>query len=310
MEKVSDIDRPSRKLTSAMLQGGPSPLEQLPALGHVFEQLAANVSTSLEGFFAKRAVASAQGTARATTFESLLQSQGRLAAVLRCGDAGGRLALIFASDVADFAVASAFKAGRAPTARGARAVTTIDKFFVREFANRLAKAFSAAFAESTGATLAFEELLTLADASLFGRRNMAAVAARFEVESARRSTSFTALLPQNLLQAFRRELSIRPAAAPAAVDQRWVKQLEAGVSSARMPVTVVLETLKMTLGDVANLSVGQVLSLRGSARGRLRLECGGRTVFWGRLSEGAGRYLVEVETPVTDDEEIALGRSP
>ena len=77
--------------------------------------------------------------------------------------------------------------------------------------------------------------------------------------------------------------------------------MEVGVTKARIAVTAVLDELEMTLGDVAEFAVGQVLNLHGAGMGRVRLECAGREMFWCKLGQGEGRYSLEIEEPVEQE---------
>ena len=52
-----------------------------------------------------------------------------------------------------------------------------------------------------------------------------------------------------------------------------------------MAVHAILEETEMTLGELASLKVGDLVDLRGGTLGRVRLECEGRGVFWGRLNQ-------------------------
>jgi len=40
--------------------------------------------------------------------------------------------------------------------------------------------------------------------------------------------------------------------------------------------------------------VGHVLALQGEGLGRVRLDCAGRSMFWCRLAEKDGRYVLEI----------------
>ena len=304
-EASAEKDAVGRKFTGDMLGGGAP--ERLPALDHVFKLFAEAVPDALAGFLVEKAVAAVRDVTRSSLFESLETSRGRFAALLSGAPGDLRMILIFDEDVGDFAVESCFSGGpNGAPAAATRAPTTIDTFFVSEYARRVAGAFSAVFAQAVGPIFAFESLQTISDTNLLGKRDMPTVAACLNVACSGRSSSIVALLPQSLLASLRTELSLEPPASnEGAIDPRWLKQLEAGVSSAEIPLVGVLETLEMSLGDVAGFSVGSVLGLSRPTDGRLRLECGGRGVFWGRLAQHADRYVIEIEGPIDDRAERA-----
>ena len=110
------------------------------------------------------------------------------------------------------------------------------------------------------------------------------------------------LAPQAALAPLRKQLATEPGAESGGGDPRWARQLEQGVARARVAVSAVLDELPMSLGDIAALSPGQVLTLHGSGMGRVRLECEGREMFWCKLGQGDGRYSLEIEAAVEPED--------
>jgi len=114
-------------------------------------------------------------------------------------------------------------------------------------------------------------------------------------------TALIVLLPQTLLSPMRKNLSFDPSGEALASDPRWMRQMEVGVTKARIAVTAVLDELEMTLGEIADLAVGQVLNLHGAGMGRVRLECAGHEMFWCKLGQGEGRYSLKIEEPIEQE---------
>jgi flagellar motor switch protein FliM len=167
----------------------------------------------------------------------------------------------------------------------------------------LGKALDRAFAEIASLELTFERLQTLLDVYALGRRDMQAVAARLTIDTPAGPTALVVLLPQTLLLPIRKNLSFDPGSQSSTSDPGWTRQLKVGVTKARVAVTAVLDDLEMTLGDVADLAVGQVLALHGAGMGRVRLQCAGREMFWCKLGRGEGRYSLEIEEPIEQEDD-------
>ena len=74
--------------------------------------------------------------------------------------------------------------------------------------------------------------------------------------------------------------------------------MEVGVQQTRLPVKAVLEEVAMSLGDVANFRVGELLPLQCNDFTSIRLECSGRGMFTCKLGQADGRYRLEVESPI------------
>ena len=114
------------------------------------------------------------------------------------------------------------------------------------------------------------------------------------------------LIPQSLLLPFRKELE-REAAEPPRADRRWSLSMETGVKQTRLPVTAILEEIPMSLGEVAHFRVGEVLPLQTGGFDSVRLECAGRGMFLCKLGQGDGRYRLEIDLPIAQDLEPAVG---
>ncbi len=282
-------------------------LERMPGLAFALAQFALNVPEAIAPFWKTSLPGTIDETKRTTLFEFMSDCEGRIAAVLHCEQFDTRLLMIFEHGVIDTIIPAIFgneaqtNGDAAATGRLNRAPTTIEMSLVAELARRLGAALDRGFAQIATLGLTFERLETLVDVHALGRRDMPAVAARLTIETPAGPAALTLLVPQSLLAPIRKNLSFDPESESAAVDPRWARQLEVGVTKARIAVTAVLDELEMTLGDIADLAVGQVLALHGAGMGRVRLECAGRQMFWCKLGQGEGRYSLEIEDPIDLD---------
>ncbi len=186
-----------------------------------------------------------------------------------------------------------------PASEAPRPRTPIETALVEEFARGLGRALEDGFAPAARLSLAFERLVTLADA--------------LRARTARHAGGRGALLPadgRRRLRGAGAAAAIPAAAVPqgarartrrarrAAADRRWSHSMESEVKQTRLPVTAILEELSMTLGDVASFGVGTFLPLQSGDFESVRLECAGRGMFLCRLGQGDGRYRLEIETPI------------
>jgi len=291
---------------------GPQPdhpgvaIERLPGLAFALEQFALNVREALAPLCKARASGTMEEMKPTSLFELLGECEGRTAAMLHCAPFDARLLLIFDPRIVDTLVAAVFGGSAADRdaslrARPNRPRTGIETSLVAELARSLGKALDKAFAQAASLELRFERLETLVDVHALGRRDMPAVAATLTIDTAGGAASLVVLLPQTLLLPMRKSLSLDPGEEASAADPRWTRQMEVGVTKARIAVTAVLDELEMTLGDIADLAVGQVLNLHGAGMGRVRLESAGHEMFWCKLGQGDGRYSLEIEEPIEQD---------
>jgi flagellar motor switch protein FliM len=282
-------------------------IERMPGIAFALEQFALSVPDTL----APLCKASSSGTIdelRSTSlFQFLGECQGLTAAVLNCAALDARMLMIFDEAIADTLVTAIFSGedeselGRRPR----RPRTTIETGLIAELARRLCKALNKGFERTASLALTYERLETLADVHTLGRRDMPAIAARVTIDTAGGPTPLIALFPQSLLAPIRKDLTFDPGNEAPASDPRWTRDMEARVTKTPVAVTAILDQVEMTLGEIAKLAIGQVLTLNGAGMGRVRLECAGREIFWCKLGEGDGRYSLQIEEAIAQESELA-----
>jgi flagellar motor switch protein FliM len=292
-------------------------IERMPGLVFALGQFALNVTEALASLCAGHSLGTVNEMEPKDLFEFLGDHEGRTAAVLHSAQLDARLLLIFDAHIADTLVnavfggeAAAIREAAEP-ARPSRPLTGIETNLIAELARSLGKALDRAFAEIASLELTFERLQTLIDVYALGRRDTQALAARLTIETRAGPTNLLVLLPQALLLPIRQNLSFDPGRQPSMSDPGWTRQMKVGVTKARVVVTAVLDEVEMTLGEIADLAVGQALALHGAGMGRVRLQCAGREMFWCKLGRGEGRYSLEIEEPIepeSDSLEAATAR--
>jgi len=277
--------------------------ERLPGLAFAFEQFALNIPAAV-GSLLKLDVPPKLDVIRPeTVFAALGACEGQLAAALHSGALDAKLMLIFDPKIAESLIATVFGDESVSVGeRSPRPATTIELHLVAELARRLAGALEAAFDSFGSLELRLERLEKLADVYALGRRDGPAVEVRLNVTTRVGPLTLVVLAPQASLAPLRKRLAAEPGAETGGGDPRWARQLEQGVARARVAVCAVLDELPMSLGDIAAMSIGQVLTLHGSGMGRVRLECEGREMFWCKLGQGDGRYSLEIEGAVEPED--------
>jgi flagellar motor switch protein FliM len=303
-EDVIEADSGSRRLKGALLEHSGLPVERMPGLvaaleGFIAEapqRLAPLVNRSLGG----GTIEPAQPT---TLFQAIGDCAGLTAAIYASEEPEARMLIALDERIDDLIVASIFGESVTPAVEDEEAPrprTPIETALVEEFARALGRALEGGFAPAARLSLAFEGLATLEGEHALGRRDMPAAAARFSLPMAGGACEGMVLLPQSLLAPFRKELERARAAEAPAADRRWSNSMESEVKQTRLPVTAILEQLSMSLGDVANFTVGTLLPLRSGDFESVRLECAGRGMFLCKLGQGDGRYRLEIETPIAE----------
>ncbi len=282
-------------------------IERMPGLVFALGQFALNVPEALAPLCKAHSLGTIDEIKPTNLFELLRDCEDLSAAVLRSVQLDARLLLIFDARIVDTLVNMVFGGEAAANreaagqARPNRPLTGIETSLLAELAWSLGKALDKGFAEIANLELIFERLQTLVNVYALGRRDMRAIATRLTIDTPAGPTTLIVLLPQTLLLPIRKNLSFDPGSELSTSDPGWTRQMQVGVTKARIAVTAVLDELEMTLGDIADLAVGRVLALHGAGMGRVRLQCAGREMFWCKLGRGKGRYSLEIEAPVEQE---------
>jgi flagellar motor switch protein FliM len=84
-------------------------------------------------------------------------------------------------------------------------------------------------------------------------------------------------------------------------DPKWTQQISAEVQKARVTLRAVLEERTLTLGEIADLKIGQVLELDATPATRVKLEGNDRPLFWCHMGQAQGSYMLRVDEVIAQD---------
>jgi flagellar motor switch protein FliM len=87
-------------------------------------------------------------------------------------------------------------------------------------------------------------------------------------------------------------------------DPRWAKQFENEIRRTEVKLRATIEEHQFTLGDIADLRVGQVLKLQATPTSRIKVECNNEALFWCQLGQDDGAYTVRIEDFVDQEQEF------
>ena len=87
-------------------------------------------------------------------------------------------------------------------------------------------------------------------------------------------------------------------------DPRWTRQMQRGVAGTDVKLQAILEKKIVTLGDVTQFQVGQLIQLSTHTSDLLTLESGNEPLFRCRLAQAKGAFIMIIETPISAKEEF------
>jgi flagellar motor switch protein FliM len=75
------------------------------------------------------------------------------------------------------------------------------------------------------------------------------------------------------------------------------------VQKAEVTLRAVLEERLLTLGEIADLKVGQIIGLDATPSTRVKLEGNDRPLFWCHMGQAQGSYVLRVDEAIAQDKE-------
>ena len=191
--------------------------------------------------------------------------------------------------------------GSEPAAEDARAFSAIELRVAQMVFEQVGRALEAAFGLVSQTAFRLERTETRMEFAVIGRRTNNAVQAKFLFQALNRSGEMFLVIPQALLNPLRPSLAKVLTGESTARDPRWSSQIAAEVQKAEVTLRAVLEERHLTLGEIAGLTVGQVIGLDATPATRIKLEGNDRPLFWARAGQAQGSYVLRIDEVIAQD---------
>ena len=168
----------------------------------------------------------------------------------------------------------------------------------------VADALRGVFAGTVAAPADRERLEPAAKLPAPARRGDGAVLAKLGLSTLEREGEIFVLLPQSALQGVQPNAAATAPSGSAARDPGWSRRIEQEVQRTQVTLQAVLDEQQLTLGDVAEFRVGQMLSLRAGPRSQIKAVCNDQTLFWCELGQTDGAYTLRVKDFPDEEQEL------
>ncbi|WP_112664665.1 flagellar motor switch protein FliM [Microvirga flavescens] len=194
--------------------------------------------------------------------------------------------------------------GSEPPVDEERGFSNIELRISQAIFEQMGKALQASFALVADTAFKFERLETRMDFAVIGRRNNQAVVAKFLLQALNRGGEMFVIIPQSVLNPMRQTLARVLSGDSSARDPRWTKQIASEVKRTEVSLRAVLEERHLTLGELADLKIGQVLELQATPRSRVKLEGNEQALFWCHVGQAEGSYVLRIDDFVDQEQEF------
>ncbi len=289
-----------------LLDAGGISVDRMPLLHAIFDRMLTQCSESLRALCSTPAIFTVVSTQTERMGDILANFEGRVVvAIFQAGAWESRIILGFDHNFL-FSMAEALFGGDGsePAVEEDRHPSNIEMRVGQAIFDRIAKAMQASFSSVVETTLKFETLETRMDFAVIVPRGTFAIITTVNLQILDRTGEMYVVLPQPALNAIRQSLAHDPTKDIAMRDPRWVRQMQNEITRSEVKVQGMIEERQFTLGDIANLKVGQVLQLQATAKSRVKLECNSQALFWCQLGQADGHYTLRVDEIVDKDQEF------
>lgn len=194
--------------------------------------------------------------------------------------------------------------GTEPPIDEERSFSNIETRIARAIFEVAAKALQDSFSPIAETTLKFERIESRMDFAVLGRRNNPAVVARLLLQAIGRGGEVFVIMPHSTLNPLRQQLSQVLAGDMSSRDKQWTHHFQSEIQRTEVNLQAILEERKLTLGEVVDLKVGQVIELQATPRSPIRLECNKQPIFNCLLGQMNGSYTLQVEDLIHQKEDL------
>ena len=306
MQHAQTTPAPRQEIPDRLLDAAGISVDRLPMLRVVFDRLGTHCADSMRHmspspfYFALTSI----GTGRIGEVLDAYD-ENAIVAVFHSPEWDSRILMGFDRRFVFTAIEGLFGSdGSEPPNTDERPFSNLETRVAQALFEHVAKGLKASFASVTETSFKFERTETRMDFTVIGRRNNLAVVAKLELQALDQGGEMFIIIPQSALNPMRQSLARAVTGDASSRDPRWAKQIQKEVQRTEVTLTAVLEERNLTLGEIADLKVGQILELNATPKSRVKVKCNDEALFWCQLGQAQGFYTLRLDEFVDQDEEF------
>lgn len=281
-------------------------LDRLPMLHVIFDRVTTHVADSMRHLAASQCYYSLSHIESGRIGDVLEEYEGN--AVVGVFNAPGWDSHVLVGFDRDFVftmVEALFGSdGSEPPIDDERPFTNIEMRICQTLFELVGKAMKESFSLVSDTSFRFERLETRLDFAVMGRRNNQSVVAKFLLQAINRGGEMFLMIPQSALTPMRQTLARAFTGDSSVRDPAWVKQIGTEIQKTQVTLNAILESREISLDEISQLQVGQVLQLSATPRSRIKLVSSSEQLFWCELGQAEGSYQLRIDDLVDQEQEF------
>ena len=188
-----------------------------------------------------------------------------------------------------------------------RVFSNVEMHVAEALFERFGKALQTSFSRASEVKFNLERVETRMDYLAIGRLNNMAVYAKILLQGLDRGGEMFIVIPHAVLNPLRTALSQIVSGESVSTDPNWSKQLHSEIQRTEVVLKAVLEERSLTLGEVSQFHVGQVIKLNATPNTLVRIECNNQRLFWCQMGQLNGVYSLQVKESADQKREFIDG---
>jgi flagellar motor switch protein FliM len=309
---VSDEEGADKSGIRAIINSALVSYERLPMLEIVFDRLVRLMTTSLRNFTSDNVEVSLDNIS-SMRFGDYLNSipLPAILSVFRAKQLDNYGLLTVDSNLI-YSIVDVLLGGRRGTSAmriEGRPYTTIERTLVQRMIEVVLQDAKSAFEPLTEVDFALERIETNPRFAAIARPANAAILVKLRVDMEDRGGRIELLLPYATLEPIRKMLLQQFMGEKFGRDNIWEGHLATELWSTRMEVAAVLDEIRMPLGKVMNMKVGDTFFLDANSDSPIELKCGTVPLTQGRMGRLGYNVAVRLDSPLSTRAKKALMRN-
>lgn len=281
-------------------------LDRLPILQLIFDRLATACGENLKHRVASTVIYALSGTESGRIGDFLDIYEGNaVVGIFHVPEWDGHVLVGLDRDFVFTMVEVLFGSdGSEPPVEDERAFSAIELRVAQMVFEQVGNALESAFGLVTRTPFTLERTETRMEFAVIGQHSNKAVEAKFLFQALNRGGEMFLIIPQSVLNPLRPSLAKALTRESTARDTRWSQQIATEVQKAEVTLRAVLEERHLTLGEIAGLQVGQVITLDTTPTTRIKLEGNDRPLFWAHAGQAQGSFVLRIDEVINKDLDV------
>lgn len=287
----------ARRMVEALLETPKLAIDKLPVLHTIFERVATSCSESMRRFCAAPTTFFVNQVKPDNAWDVLENYEDAIAATFYVPEWDSTVLIGVDRKFVFSLIEAAYGAdGSEAPYESDRPFSNFESRFIKDVLLTAASALESCFEPVVQVSFKFDRLETNVEFTILGPNDLPVVAAQILFQVMDHGGRMFILIPQVALYPLRKKLAREHQPVSHANDPRWAQRMQRGISQTDVTLQAILETRTMTLGEISNLHVGQLLQLRAHTQDLISIQSGGEQLFAAKLGQSNGRFLCVIET--------------